>query len=101
QDGAELQPHAGVLPIAQAAPAGHAAAAAHLLGQVFPLDTGLENEENARERLAVVHRLSARGVAPAAVRRRQKGSNNFPQVIGEQWLGHDSISWVADEDPTR
>src|SRR6202045_921979 len=42
----ELEPDTGGLPGVQSAPAAHAAAATHFLGQVFPGNTGLEDEEN-------------------------------------------------------
>ena len=54
QDLVDLVPGAVGLPVAQPPPAGHAAAAAHLAGQVLPGDAGLEHEEDAGQGLAVV-----------------------------------------------
>lgn len=45
----EPVPHASLLPRAQAAPAGHATAAAEFLGQVLPGQTSLEHKEDAGE----------------------------------------------------
>ena len=49
----ELVPDASLVPVAQAAPAGHPAAAAQLLGQILPRNPGLEDEENPRQGGAV------------------------------------------------
>src|SRR5439155_15283481 len=58
-------PNAGAVPVLETVEAGHAAAAAHLLGEVLPGDAGLEDEEDAGEHLAVVQGLAA-GEAEAA-----------------------------------
>ena len=85
-------PDALALPVPQAAPAGHAAAAAHLGGEVFPGDARLQDEEDAGQGLAVVDRLAS-GVAEAPrLGRRQQRLDEFPQRIGDEWLGHDDTS---------
>lgn len=48
-------PYAALLPFAQASPTRHAASAAHLRGELAPLDPRLQHEHDARERGAVVH----------------------------------------------
>jgi hypothetical protein len=44
--GMELLPDPCVVPIAEAPPAGHAGAAAHLLGEHLPGNAGLQDKEN-------------------------------------------------------
>src|SRR6056297_263041 len=81
-------PDTGPIPVAEPSPAGHAAAAAHLAGQVLPVDAGLQDEEDAGEALAVVDRLAS-GVAEAAgLGRGQQRPDVLPQFIGDEWLGH-------------
>src|SRR5436190_10048671 len=58
----QARPDACLLPVAQAPPAGHAAAAAHLRGQHLPGDAALEHEEDPRQSRAVGH------AGPAAFR---------------------------------
>jgi len=50
----QLVPNAGVGPLLQSVPQGHAAAA-HLAGEVFPGDAGLEHEQDAAQTNPVVH----------------------------------------------
>lgn len=50
----DLLPHAGLFPVAQPSPAGHAAPAAHFLGQHFPRDTGHEHEQNPGQRVVMI-----------------------------------------------
>lgn len=42
-------PYTGALPVAQPPPAGHAAAVAQFMGQLFPGDAGAQHEEDAVE----------------------------------------------------
>ena len=82
----QLLEHAGLVPVTQASPTGHAAAAAHLHRQIFPADTGLEDKEDAGEAGAIVDRL-----APAFGSRRvrwQQRFDNLPEFIRDQGLGH-------------
>ena len=51
----ELVPDTGFVPGCQAAPAGHARAEAQLLGQVLPLDAGVQDEQDAAQGLPVGH----------------------------------------------
>ena len=53
QDLVDLVPGAVGLPIPQPSPAGHPAAAVHLVRQVLPGEAGLEDEEDAGQRGAV------------------------------------------------
>jgi len=86
-------PDAGATPISEAAPTRHAAAAAHLLGEILPRDAGLENEDNAGESPAIVEEWSS-----AFWMRRmrwQKQPNEFPQVVGKQWPSHGTPPCLA------
>src|SRR6185437_4485699 len=80
-------PGAGGLPVAQAVPAGHAATAAHLLGQVLPGDAGLEDEDDPGEDLTIVEErapaLGLRGM------RWEQRLDQSPELVREEWLGHD------------
>jgi len=53
-------PHPLWLPLAQPTPTGHARAAAHLLGQLFPGDAGFEHEDDPRKHGAVVEPFAPR-----------------------------------------
>lgn len=88
----EGEPDPGLLPVAESPPAGHAAAAAHLDGEVLPGDAGLENEEDAGEHLAVVDRFAAGAAKATRLGGRQQRFDEFPQSIRKQWLGHDKTS---------
>jgi hypothetical protein len=56
----DFRPDAGLGPVAQPPPTGHAAAATQFLGQHLPGDAGDEDEEDAGEVLTVADRLTAR-----------------------------------------
>ncbi len=74
-----------------ATPAGHAAATAHLDGEVFPGDARLEDEEDAGQRLAVVEGLAS-GVAEAAgLGGRQQGLDESPQFLRNKGLGQERV----------
>ena len=62
----QLLPDAGLLPLAQPAPAGHPRAAAHLLRQVLPGDPRLQHEQDPGQHLPVLDPLSDRGTDAAA-----------------------------------
>src|SRR5436309_2533351 len=70
----------------ESSPAGHAAAAAHLAGQVLPGDARLEDEEDAGQCLAVVEAglptLGAGG--PLG----QDRFDDLPEFVGQEGLGH-------------
>jgi len=82
EDLAELLPDPGGLPVAEPSPAGHAAAAAHLQRQELPRDAGLEDEEDAGQRLAIVEGLATRESEPPWLGRRQQRLDPFPEFIG-------------------
>jgi hypothetical protein len=63
-------------------PAGHAAAAAHLQRQVLPRDAGLEDEEDAGQRLAIVEGLATGESEPPWLGWRQQRLDPFPEFIG-------------------
>jgi hypothetical protein len=82
----QLVPHSRLLPIAQPSPAGHATAAAPLLGQVLPLEARLQDEEDPRERLPIrPRRASALGLGPL---RRPQRLDDLPQFIRYPRLRH-------------
>src|SRR6185503_14559547 len=69
------------LPVPKAPPAGHAAAAAKFLGQVFPRDAGLEHKQDSRESLAVVDRFSSRKAESPRLQRRQQRFDTLPKSV--------------------
>jgi hypothetical protein len=82
----EPVPDADVLPVAQAPPAGHTAAAAHFLREVLPGNTGFEHKENPREGGAVWDaRPSAFGLGRLG--REQRG-DLVPEPVGEKRSCH-------------
>ena len=101
QDLDESEPDAGLLPGLESAPAGHAAAAAHLDGEVLPRDAGLEDEEDADEGLAVAHGFAAGEAEAAGLGGRQQGLQDLPEFIGDQRLGQDSTSQGMQSHPPR
>src|SRR5512135_1981028 len=88
QDLVQLLPEAGSRPVAEPAPAGHTTTAAHLAGQILPVDAGLQDEEDAGQALAVVDRLAAGEAEPARLGWGQQRSDPLPQLIDDEWLGH-------------
>ncbi len=64
----EPLPDAGLVPVPQPAPAGHARAAAHLFGQHLPGDAAPQNEQDARKSLPVRHPKEPPGPARGAAR---------------------------------
>lgn len=85
-------PYAHGLPVAQASPARHAAHA-HLRGQVLPLDTSLEYEDDASEAAPQVCRLAPRMVPAAWLGWGQQRPNDGPEFIVNQWSGHSDTSF--------
>ena len=80
-------PDTGLLPIAQPSPAGHAAAAAHLLRQVLPRHAGLQDEKNPGQHRAIGRRLAARKEASPRLRWRQQRTDPLPQRVVQDGLG--------------
>ena len=81
QDLVDLIPDAGRLPVAQAVPTGHAAAAAHLLRQILPGQAGLEDKDDPGQDFAIVQEgASAFGLRGM---RRDQRSNQFPEFVGK------------------
>jgi len=74
-------PDTSLVPVAQSPPASHTTAAAHLLRQVFPVDAGLEYEQDADQRLAIVDRFSSGIAEPSQLGRRQQGLDSVPELI--------------------
>src|SRR5205085_1659431 len=84
QQGMEFLPDTSLVPEVEVVPAGLATAAAEVGGQLVPGDAGLEDEENAREDLAVVQWFAPREAETARGRRRQQRLDLFPEFIGDQ-----------------
>lgn len=92
-------PDPGLLPVAQASPTGHPRATAHLLGKRLPGDAGLEDKEDAGQRLAVVHRLAPGEAEPPWFGRREKRFDHLPQFVVEKRLGHGCSSYWQGTSP--
>src|SRR5262245_7746877 len=74
------------MPIAQAAPTRHAAAAIHLLGQILPRATRLQHKEDAGQASTVRNpRPSSLGLGRLGGK---KWLDLFPQRVRQQRLGH-------------
>jgi len=84
-----LLPDAGLVPIVQSSPTGHATAAAHLHGKFFPRRAGLEDEEDADQTVAIGHARTAafgRGLLLGKER-----LDELPQFVRNERLGHDRV----------
>ncbi len=75
----ELIPHAGLVPRRKAPPAGHAGPEAQLLGQVLPLNAGVQNEQDPTHSLPVRHSWPPRN--QLRTRTRQQRLNQRPQFV--------------------
>lgn len=82
QDGMEPVPHSGLVPRGKTPPTRHAGTKAELLGQVLPLDAGVEHEQDPAQSLSV------RNPRPA---RHQLRSRDRKQRLDQQpqFIGHD------------
>ncbi len=80
--GVQPLPDAGVLPVAQAAPAGDAAAAAQLLRQQPPRAAGAQDEDDAAQGGTV----GDAGAAALGLGRflRQQRLDGFPEIVGDK-----------------
>jgi hypothetical protein len=79
-------PDARLLPIPQAAPAGHSRAAAQFPGEHLPRDAGSKYKYNSPQTSSIGY---ARASALRLVsRRRQKRSDQAPQIVGDQCSDH-------------
>jgi len=94
-----LLPDAGLMPIVQPSPTGHAAAAAHLHRKIFPWRAGLEDEEDADEAVAI------RDARPTAFGRGlllgKERLDEFPQFVRNERLGHDRVLPDCGHSETR
>jgi hypothetical protein len=85
QDRVQPRPHARRVPLVQPVPQRHAAAA-HLVGEVFPGDAALQDEQDPGEAHAAVDpRVPAER---ARLMLGQQGFDERPQVVRDQQLGH-------------
>jgi hypothetical protein len=75
QEVMQLVSHASLLPVACAAPTGHARAAAHFPGQHFPRQAGLQDEQNADQDAPLVEALAARWRVVRRWRRQQEADH--------------------------
>ena len=82
----EPGPDAGLVPIAQAAPAGHPRAATQFLGQHLPGDATLQHEDDAGQGRAIRHAGSA-ALGLGRLGRQQRGDDR-PQVVADKGFGH-------------
>src|SRR4051812_49051331 len=82
----ESVPNTSLVPLAQAAPASDPAAAAEFLGQVLPRESGLEHEENARERRAIWD-AGTSSLRLGKFRWEQR-CDDFPERVADQWFSH-------------
>src|SRR5262249_50833275 len=88
EDAVDLVPDPGGPPVGEPVPAGHPAAAAHLLGQLVPGEAGLEEEDDPGEDLAIIEEgASAFGLGGMG---RDQGFDQFPEFVGEEGLGHET-----------
>ena len=89
-------PHAGSLPIAQAAPTRHPRTALEFLREHLPRDAAAEDEQNAGETRAI------RNTRPSAFRPTwwsgQERFDKIPQRAGKQRRSHARQRYFADED---
>src|SRR5262249_12539796 len=100
QQGMQIHPDAGLVPGLQIVSAGLAATAPKFGRQIVPSDTGLEDEQNASENLAVVQRLAAGKPKTPLGRRRQQRLNSFPQGIGNKYV-HGTTSSGSEDSRSR
>src|SRR4051794_25158690 len=89
----EFRPDTGLGPVAEPTPAGHATATAHLLGQILPVNAGLEHKQDTDQRLAILKRGTTRAVGTLGLgSRRQQRLDSYPKVVGQEGLGHGGTS---------
>ena len=80
----ERVPHARLVPVAQPAPAGHAAAAAHLLRQHLPRDAALQDEDDPGQAGPVRHPgVAALGLGSLG---REERLDHRPELVTDQRL---------------
>jgi hypothetical protein len=100
----QLLPDAPALPGSQAAPAGHARAAAHLLRQHLPGDAALQDEDDAGQTGAVVHRRPAALAGPGPMAR-EEWWDDLPELIRHKGAGQEApprsnyCEWTAHGAP--
>src|SRR4051812_1219811 len=89
----QFLPDPPALPVPQAAPAGDPGAAAHLQGEVFPGDAGLEDEDDAGQTRAVIDGGTA---APAGLGlvSRQEWLDRLPELVRNQGTRH---GWTSNQ----
>src|SRR5438067_769431 len=94
----QLLPDTRLVPEAEIVSACLSATTAEVGGQVTPGDAGLQDEQDAREDLAVIQRLTAGKAKAATGRRRQQRGDFFPELIGDQRF-HGSFSLASEGYP--
>src|SRR5438876_3448336 len=91
----QLLPDAGLVPVAQTPPAGHAGAEAELLRQPLPSNPGGEHEQDPVQHLAVVE-WPAAGIAVAPGPWWEERPDQLPQlVVNQAWRHHRPPSPVS------
>jgi hypothetical protein len=87
----QFLPDAAALPESQAAPAGDARAAAHLQGQVFPGQAGLEHENDAGQASAIINGRAA-ALAGLGLVSGQERLDRLPEFVRNQRTRHSYTS---------
>jgi hypothetical protein len=87
----QLLPDAPALPVPEAAPAGDPGATAHLQGEVFPGDAGLEDENDAGQARAVIDGGTA-ALAGLGLVSRQERLDRLPKFVRNQGARHGCTS---------
>ncbi len=85
-------PHTALLPSMQTTPRRHAASPAEFLRQMLPRQPRLQDEENRRQRFAMVDWLATRETLAAFLRRRQQQLDDRPQLVVQNRLRDDRTS---------
>ncbi len=85
----KLVPDAGLLPIAETPPAGHATTAAHFLREHLPRDARAQHKDDSRERSPIVHGWTA--TVGFRLFGRQERLDDRPQRISQKRFSHASI----------
>jgi hypothetical protein len=95
----QLLPDSSGLPITQPPPAGHSAAAPHLLRKVLPSNSGPQHEQDPRKSCPVVERWSS----PSRMHRtnRQERLDSAPKAIGNDRFRHGLLHYPFAADRAK
>ena len=101
QDGLEVLPDAGLVPVPRPTPAGHARAEAQFLRQSLPLDVGGQHERDALQSFAVVQPLAAWVIVTALDPRQERLDQPHRSSSISQGLGRDITHLLVRADPLK